>query len=361
MSEEAGEKTEQATPKKLQEALQRGQFPRSAEVQTVFVLLAGLTALQVVGPDIWNRLTSLMVSTLGHLHDIPVTKEKIPEIAIEMAMVLAACVLPIALACMISGTLAGALQSRFNTANEALEPKWERLNPVEGFQRIFSPKAAVPALLSICKLMLIAALCYNQVRNVFADPIFHTSVDMAGIAGFLGRAGLKIAFQIAAALVVVAAIDYGYQFWRTQKDMMMTKEEVKDEYKNAEGDQHMKARMKRGRKSKSQRQMLAEVPTADVIVTNPTRIAIALRYDKKTMKAPTIVAKGIRLNAKRIRELAQQHNIPIIENKPVARLMFKYGKVGGEIPAQLYSAVAEILAWVYRVNRYRYYAEQNQS
>ncbi|MGV3757183.1 MAG: EscU/YscU/HrcU family type III secretion system export apparatus switch protein [Verrucomicrobiota bacterium] len=361
MSEQAGEKTEQATPKKLQEALQRGQFARSAEIQTVFVLLAGLTTLQTIGPDIWKRLTGVTISTLGHLHDIPVTKEQIPDLALQGALVLAACVLPVAVACMIAGLLAGVMQSRFNTASEALEPHWERLNPLEGFNRIFSPKAAVPALLSIAKLTLIGALCYNQVRNVFADPIFHTSVDMAGIAGFLGRAGLTIAFQIGAALIVVAAIDYGYQFWRTQKDMMMTKEEVKEEYKNAEGDQHMKARMKRGRKSKSQRQMLAEVPKADVIVTNPTRIAIALRYDKKNMRAPVIVAKGIRLNAQRIREIAKQHSIPIIENKPVARLMFKYGKVGGEIPAQLYSAVAEILAWVYRVNRYRYYAEQNQT
>lgn len=360
MSEQAGEKTEQATPKKLQEALGKGQFARSAEVQTVFVLLAGLTTLRVIGPDVWQRLCGVLYSILGHLHDIPVSEERIPALAIEGTLIVVACVGPVALACMIAGVMAGALQSRFTMASEALEPHWERLNPIEGFKRIFSPKAAVPAILAVAKLILIGALCYNQVLNVFADPIFHTAIDMAGIAGFLAKATSKIALQIAGSLVVVASLDYAYQFWRTQQDMMMTKEEVKEEHKGAEGDVQMKARMRR-RKGKSQRQMLAEVPTADVIVTNPTHIAIALKYDRAKMKAPMIIAKGIRLNAQRIREVAKQHNIPIIENKPVARLMFKYGRVGGEVPAQLYSAIAEILAWVYRVNRYRYYAEQNKS
>jgi flagellar biosynthetic protein FlhB len=143
--------------------------------------------------------------------------------------------------------------------------------------------------------------------------------------------------------------------------MMMTREEVKEDMKSAEGNPQVKAAQRRRRRTVSKAKALADVPTADVVVTNPTHIAIALRYDRKTMRAPKIVAKGIRLNAQRIREIAQQYQIPIIENRPLARMLFKKGKVGGEIPAQLYAAVAEILAWVYRVNRYRYYAEQNQA
>ncbi|MBP9900997.1 MAG: EscU/YscU/HrcU family type III secretion system export apparatus switch protein, partial [Verrucomicrobia bacterium] len=160
-------------------------------------------------------------------------------------------------------------------------------------------------------------------------------------------------------LAVIAALDYTYQFWRTNRDLMMTKEEVKEEMKNSEGNPQMKARQRRRRAVKTVRQMLLDVPKADVVVTNPTHFAIALRYDRKTMKAPRIVAKGTRLNALRIREIATRNQVPIVENKPLARMMFKYGKVGGEIPAQLYAAVAEILAYVYRINRYRYYAEQN--
>jgi flagellar biosynthetic protein FlhB len=140
----------------------------------------------------------------------------------------------------------------------------------------------------------------------------------------------------------------------------MTKEELKEDSKNSEGNQQIK-NARRRRRSISKAKSLAEVPKADVIVTNPTHIAIALRYDRKTMRAPKVVAKGIRLNAQKIREIAEKHQVPIIENKPLARMLFKHAKIGGEVPAQMYAAVAEVLAWVYRVNRYRYYAEQNQA
>ena len=169
----------------------------------------------------------------------------------------------------------------------------------------------------------------------------------------------KIVMQVGVSLVLLAAADYGYKFWQTNQDLKMTKQEVKDEAKNSDGDPAMKARIRRRRMTMSKRKMLAEVPKADVVVVNPTHIAVALRYDRKTMKAPKIVAKGIRFNAAQIRQIAEEHQVPVIENIPLTRLMFKYGKVDGEIPAQLYAAVAEILAWVYRVNAYRYYREQN--
>jgi flagellar biosynthetic protein FlhB len=183
-------------------------------------------------------------------------------------------------------------------------------------------------------------------------------VSLDRIAEFMASAGWKICLRVAVVIAVIAGADYGYQWWRTHRDLMMTKEEVKEEMKNSEGNPHVKAARRR-RRSTSQRKMLAEVPKADVVLVNPTHIAIALRYDRKTMKAPKIVAKGIRLNALRIREIAQKHQIPIMENKPLARLMFKHGRVGQEIPAQLYAAVAEVLAWVYRTNRFRYHAREN--
>jgi flagellar biosynthetic protein FlhB len=181
------------------------------------------------------------------------------------------------------------------------------------------------------------------------------------MAGFLAQASLTIFLRVSLALLVIAAGDYGYQWWRTQKDMMMTKDELKEEMKSSEGNPQVKAAQRRRKRTARKAKELADVPKADVVVTNPTHIAVALRYDRKRMRAPVVVAKGIRLNAQKIREIAQQHQVPIIENKPVARMLFKHGRVGGEVPAQLYAAVAEILAWVYRVNRYRYYAEQNQA
>jgi flagellar biosynthetic protein FlhB len=359
MAEDTGDKTEQATPKKLEQAHNRGQFAKSPEVQTVFVLMAAMMALKLSGAEIWRLMAHTEVSIFSHLHDTPLTLGAMQGYSINAAMVFGQCVWPILTATMLGGLLAGGLQTRFRTSPEALTINWARLNPVEGLQRTFSMRSAVPTGISILKLTIIGGLTYGVVKDVMGDPIFHSSVDMARIAEFMAQTALKIIMRVGMALMVLASADYGYQYWRSGKDMMMTKEEVKDEHKSSEGNPQVKMQQKRKRRAMSKRKMLAEVPKADVVLVNPTHIAIALRYDRKTMKAPRIVAKGIRMNAQQIRDIAKEHQIPIVENIPLARLMFKYGRVGGEIPAQLYSAVAEVLAWVYRVNAYRYYREQN--
>jgi flagellar biosynthesis protein FlhB len=359
MSEQAGEKTEQATPKKLEEAFKKGQFARSPEMQTAFVLMAALTALMFTGGEIWQVMANTQVAMLSHLHDTPLTLSAMQGYAITAAMVLGHCVWPILAATLVAGLLSGGIQTGFHTSSEALEVRWERLNVVEGFKRVFSMHAAVPTGLAVLKLTIVITLSYSAIKSVLMDPIFHSSVDVARIAQFMAESSFKIILRVGVALVVLAAADYGYRIWRNNRDMMMTKEEVKDENKNAEGNPRVKAQQRRKHRANTKRKMLMEVPKADVVVVNPTHIAVALRYDRKTMKAPKIVAKGTRLNALKIREIAEQHQVPILENKPLARLMFKYGRVGGEIPAQFYAAVAEVLAWVYRVNAYRYYREQS--
>jgi flagellar biosynthetic protein FlhB len=259
----------------------------------------------------------------------------------------------------VAGLLAGAIQNRFNTASEALAPNWNRVNPVEGFKRVFSINMAVPTATALVKLAFIILLTYSEIRTILSDPIFTTAVSVERIAEFLATTWIRIVFRISLVLMVIAVADYGYQWWRNHQELMMTREELKEEAKNNEGNQQVKAARRR-RRATGKAKMLAEVPKADVVVTNPTHIAIALKYDRKSMRAPKVVAKGIRLNAEQIREIARRHQVPILENKPLARLLFKHGRVGGEIPAQFYAAVAEVLAWVYRVNRYRYYTEQNQ-
>lgn len=361
MAEHAGEKTEQATPKRLEEAIRKGQFARSAEVQTVFVLCSGLIALRVAGLDIWEKLAHVIVGILTDLDRISLAPENMQGYLINGSLLLAVCVGPIVLAAMVASLLAGGIQSRFNTASEAMDPNWDRVNPLTGFKRIFSIQTLVPTGLSLLKLVIIGAVCWTGVRKVLNDPIFFTAISPAEIARFLSDTSFTLASRVVLVLAAIAAADYGFQYWKTNRDLMMTKEELKEEMKNMEGDPQMKARMRRRRRPKSQRQILAEVPTADVVLTNPTHLAIALRYDRKTMKAPKIIAKGSRLNALKIREVATQHNVPIMENKPLARMLFKYGRVGGEVPAELYAAVAEVLAWVYRVNRFRYYSESNRN
>lgn len=360
MSEHAGEKTEQPTPRKLEEALKHGQIARSPEVQTVFVLLGGLAALSFAGQEIWRNLAGATVGMLGHLHDTPVTASALQGYAVSGILLLLKCAGPVVLATCLGGLLAGAIQNRFNTASEALTPDWNRVNPVEGFTRLFSVRMFVPTAMSVAKLGFIVALAYSEVKSILSDPIFTTSVSVPRMAEFLAGAWVRIFFRISLVLAGLAAADYGYQWWRTHQDLMMTREELKEEMKTNEGNQQVKAARRR-RRALSKAKMLAAVPKADVVVTNPTHIAVALRYDRKTMRAPQVIAKGIRLNAERIREIAREHQVPILENKPLARTLFKHGRVGGEIPAQFYAAVAEVLAWVYRVNRYRYYTEANQA
>jgi flagellar biosynthetic protein FlhB len=359
MPEQTGEKTEQATPRRLEDALKKGQIPQSAEVQTVFVLAGALAAMAFAGKEIWQQFVTAITMSLGHLHDTTITQSSLQGYSVSGLLVLAKCVGPIVVATSLAGLVAGGIQNRFNTASEVLTPDWNRVNPVEGFTRLFSTRMFAPTLISLVKFVFILAVTYSQIRNVLSDPIFTSAVSTARLVEFLGETCLQIFLRVCLGLVVIAAADYAYQFWRTQRDLMMTKQELKDEMKNTDGNQRIKM-ARRKRRTVSKAKSLADVPKADVIVTNPTHIAVALRYDRKTMRAPKIVAKGIRLNAQKIREIAEKHQVPIVENVPLARLLFKHGRVGGEIPAELYATVAEILAWVYRVNRYRYYAEKNQ-
>jgi flagellar biosynthetic protein FlhB len=357
MSEQTGDKTEQATPRKLEEALKRGQIARSAEVQTVFVLLFAIAALTFTGKDTWRQFVSAVVMTFSHLHDTDLSPSNLQAYAISGTLIFLRCAGPVVLATALGGLLAGSIQNKFNTASEALTPDWNRVNPIEGFKKIFSFRSAPTTGIAIVKLLFIIALTYNEIVKVLNDPIFTTSVNVSRMAQFLAEVCLRIFLRVSLCLLVVAGADYGYQWWRNKQDLMMTKQEVKEEAKNTEGNPMVKAARRR-RRAVSKAKQLAEVPKADVIVVNPTHIAVALRYDRKTMRAPKIVAKGIRLNAQKIRELGEQHQIPVIQNIPLARSLFKHGRIGGEVPAQFYAAVAEVLAWVYRVNRYRYYTQQ---
>jgi flagellar biosynthetic protein FlhB len=359
MSEQSGEKTEQASPRKLEDAQKNGQIARSAEIQTVFVLLGVICAFSFTGRETWHLMCASVAGVLGHLHDTPLSINTFQGYAFRSALVFLQCCAPVVLAAMAGGLLAGTIQNRFTTASEALGFHWERINPAEGFKRVFSGRSGVTAVVAMFKFLLIGTLTYSTVKEVVNDPVFTSSVSLARFGEFLAASTLKIALRMLLAVSVIAAADYGYQVWRNSRDLMMTKQELKDEMKGTEGNPQVKARRRRAL-GRTKRRMLEDVPKADVVITNPTHIAVALRYDRKAMQAPRLVAKGIRKNAEQIRELARQHGVPIIENKPLARLMFKYGKVGREIPAQLYAAVAEVLAYVYRTNPYRYYAEAHQ-
>src|ERR1017187_5189999 len=279
MSEQTGEKTEQPTQRKLEEAIKKGQTPRSAEVQTVFVLLGGVAALTFSGRETWQLLVNTEVQTFSHLYNTPIFADSLQGYGVSGALLVLKCAGPFVFITMLAGLVAGAIQNRFQTASEILEPDWNRVNPVTGFQRLFSNQSLVPTALAAVKFAVVLALTYTEIRSVLLDPIFTTSVSVGRLAEFLGQTGLAILLRVSLALVVIAAADYGYQFWKTGRDLMMTKQELKEEAKDSEGNPQMKAA--RRRRATSKAKQLAEVAKADVVVTNPTHIAVALRYDRK--------------------------------------------------------------------------------
>ena len=260
MSEHGGEKTEQPTAKRLEEAFQQGNYPRSQEVQTVFVLLAAAGALIISGRQIWANLTLAVTSVLGHLHEMPVTFESIQGLFLLWLIRIAQIAGPIVIAAAIGGLLAGAIQSRFQTSPDAVAAKWERLNPVTGLQRIFSVQSLTPAAINFFKMGTVLAVCYGDVLAIIHDPIFHTTVDTARIASFLAESALQLVLRVAMVLSIIAAVDFTYQYWKNHRDLMMTKEEVKEEARNTEGNPQVKAAQRRKKNAISVRKMLAEVP-----------------------------------------------------------------------------------------------------
>ena len=224
-------------------------------------------------------------------------------------------------------------------------------------KKIFSWKSWGEFLINFIKLSVIVALIFNVVWEVMGHPVFHHQSYLAQVIAFIAEAALSLLKKVLAAMIIIAAIDYAYQWWRMRDGLKMSVKDVKDEEKNQDGDPHMKSEQRKRRMGVMQKNIWDEVPEADVVVTNPTHLAVALKYDRKTMKSPKIVAKGARYNALLIREIAEKNGVPLVENKPLAQMLYKFGRTGKEIPFQLFSAVAEILAYVYRTNRFRYFKQ----
>jgi flagellar biosynthetic protein FlhB len=355
------EKTEKPTGKRISDAFDKGQFARTPEIQTVFVLSTGFLALSLLSPVILKVLTGSMYQIWGHLTRATITIETVQGMLGTFLKWLGICTLPIMGVAVVAGVLGSGLQSRFHLTTQALQIKWERLNPISNAQQFFQVSSTLARLsVSFLKFMVVFGFTYSVVRNLMTHPVFYAATSFTEVMLFMAKSAESIGFRVVGGLVLIAAGDYAFQMWKNHKGLMMSKEEVKEETKSSEGSPLVKGELRKRRMALLRQNWLAEIPKADVVVTNPTHLSIVLRYDRKTMKAPKIVAKGARLNALRIREIAAQFQIPIVENKPAAQLMFKYAKVGQEIPPQVYTAVAEILAYVYRVNRYKYYSQGQQ-
>lgn len=349
------QKTEQPTEKRLSEAAEQGQFAKSQELTVVFTLTAALGALAFTVRQSANEVAEYSVMMFTNFRLMQVNTDTFPLLLGNILLTCAKVVLPVLAACAGAAMLAGGFQSGFRLSAKVLTPKLEQLNPVAGLQRLFSKATWVRSGIDVLKLIAIGYALYLGARTLLEDPLFTAPVEAAYLGTFLREASTAFFGRLLLSLGVIAAISYGWEKFKTHRDMMMTRQEVKDEAKNSEGDQHVKGAMRRMARRLLQRQMLESVATADVVVTNPTHFAVALKYERGVDKAPVILARGENRFAQRIKALAAEHGVPTVENKPVARLLFAMGKVGEAIPPELYQAVAQILAVVYRTHRYYFH------
>jgi len=349
------QKTEQPTGKRLDEAHDRGQFARSSELALMFPVAAVLGVLTMTVQSTSRDLAEYSVSMFSRFAVTQVARDTVTIQLSELLLVAGRTVGPVLLAITGATLFASGIQSGFRLTPNVITFKLEQLDVVANFTRTFSKSAFVRVGIDLLKLGAIGTALWLGTRGLIVDPLFSAPVEVGYLGEFLNRATLLFLTRLLLALGIVAAISYSYERFKTHRDLMMTREEVKEETKQSEGDGRVKGAMRRMARRLMQKQMLSAVKTADVVVTNPTHFAVALKYERGKDKAPVVLAKGENRFAQRIKALAAENGVPMVENKPVARLLFAMGTVGETIPSELYQAVAEILAVVYRTNRYYFH------
>lgn len=350
MSEnDAQEKTEQATPKRLEEARRKGQIPRSRDLSTAAVTLVGGAALYLLGGQISGQMADMMRRSLALSRDEATdASHMLPALANAAAdgLWLSAPVLgAITLAALIAPLALGG----WSFSGQAMMPQFSRLNPLEGIKRMFALRSLVELTKAMAKFGVVAIIAsivlWKDAPTLMAlgrEPLQQAIGHAAQISG-------KALLLISAGLLIIAGIDVPYQLWQYAKQMRMSREEIRQEYKESEGSPEVKGRIRQMQQQLARQRMMQDVPKADVVVTNPTHFAVALKYDEKRMRAPIVVAKGADVIAAKIREVAGEHAVPIFEAPPLARVLYRNVDIGDEIPGTLYVAVAQILTYVFQL------------
>ncbi len=344
------EKTEQPTPRTRQRARERGQVAKSRELTGSLVLLVGFVTLYLM-IGWWGRLSAGMFEEiLGNLNVPAINMGSVQTMTGWAIMLMMSYMWPVLLATAAAAVLISILQTRGVMSLEPIRPKLSNINPVQGFKRMFSTRGFVELLKAILKIVLVTAVAWGYVRANMVSIIQALTLDPMAYMPFFGNHAFRLGLWIIAALILLAILDYIYQVFQFEKDMMLTKTEAKEEYKQMEGDPLVKARMRQRQRQIALSAMLREVPRADVVVTNPTRVAVALKYEPD-MPAPQVVAKGKGSIAERIISLAKEFGVHIHPDPPLARALYQMVEVGRVIPYEFYVAVAEILAFVYRTKK----------
>ncbi|MBV9849490.1 MAG: flagellar biosynthesis protein FlhB [Armatimonadetes bacterium] len=347
---EGEEKSFPATPKRREEARKKGQVARSAELGAAATLLALILALHVLLPG--DAGLSLLRDTQAAFrfggHDA-LTFGDVQRWQMTGLLWAGRLLLPTLLLALALGLAVGVGQVGFHIAPEALAPQWQRVNPASGLKRLFSLRGTVELVKSLLKLLFIGGVCYGALHGVIAsgEMLGLTRKPLPEALGVVGGLLWMLGLRVAVALFILAIADYAYQKYDHEKNLRMSMSEIKQEMKQSEGDPQVKARVRRLQREMSKRRMMQDVPKATVVITNPTHYAVALHYEHG-MGAPKVLAKGQDEIARRIKEIAQENNVPLVENKPLAQTLYRTVEIGDEIPADLYEAVAQVLAFVFR-------------
>ncbi|HVO48131.1 MAG TPA: flagellar biosynthesis protein FlhB [Steroidobacteraceae bacterium] len=350
---EQQERTEQPTSKRLEEARKEGQVPRSSELSAAAVLLTAGGGLHFLGGYMGSRLHGLMTSGLSLSREQALDESLMTStLSTEVAHALLACA-PVMGLTLVAALTAPMLLGGWNLSFQALTPDFTRLNPLNGFSRMFSTRGAVELGKAFAKFLALALVAFwllrqksGELMGLGSEPISMALVHAASLTGY--------AFlMLAGTLGLIAAVDVPWQLWQHTQRLRMTRQEIREEMKESEGSPEIKGRIRTLQRELARRRMMQEVPKADVVVVNPTHFAVALRYDETRMRAPIVVAKGADLVAARIREVATEHLVPIFEAPPLARALFRSVEIGNEIPATLYVAVAQVLTYIYQLKSAR--------
>ena len=343
------ERTEKATPRKRSEARKKGQVGKSREIPSVAVLLAGLSTLYVFGAYMYSHITSLMQDTFSMIKSPSLDLSEsltLGNIVVERFIVM---LLPLMIAVFVTALLSNILQVGWLFSWEAVTPKLSKLDPIKGVQKLLSKQTLMELFKSLAKLAFVGVIAYLTVKGEVDRLPSLAHMEVQAILLYILKIAFKIFVRVCMAMIVLAVLDYAFQKWQFEQQLKMTKQEVKEEFRRAEGDPLVKSRIKSIQYEVAKRRMMQEVPKADVVVTNPVHLAVALCYESAEMSAPRVLAKGAGGTAERIKILAREHHIPIVENRELARSLYKMVEIGNEVPSTLYQAVAEVLAYVYQL------------
>lgn len=345
----AEERTEPATPRRRQKARERGQVVRSAELNSAVLLLAGFLALRLGGGHLYQQVTAMTREIILGTSGADPTVAGFHRLMLRATWYAASAVWPVLVATFLAGLAVSYLQVGSLFTLEPLKPNLGRINPLEGFKRIFSKRALVELVKALLKVTVVTWVAYSTLRGAVVGLPNLSGMEVGQVAAWVGLQVWELAIKTGLAILVMSAFDYAYQRYEHEVSLRMTKQQLKEETKETEGDPQIRGQVRRRQREMARRRMMAAVPTADVVITNPTHYAVALRYIMDQMEAPEVVAKGQDYLAQRIKEVAREHHVPLVENMALAQGLYRSAEVGQSIPIEYYQAVAEVLAFVYRL------------